>query len=822
MVKRSAGTSEGHSGKKNSRALTLLRMQNPEIVWQTLQEQHALTPWQDEYFLGVALEQWALKPASGDPSSALKRLADGLKTNHDDPWLLDFLHAPSSAQGNKLLLAALDANHAGNADRGLTAAGSAYAAYLRSNNPAGALRSEFEIIYALQRKSRATECIRRATVARTLSSRLGYWWINIQATIEQASCEEMRNRADAAYDLAKAANHTAAVARYGNLQLRAMGLSGNLAMAEGNSEGTWASDMHGLKLFWEGSYPDDRAFQFYYNLQVDSERNHAVYVAEALQREALLMIAGRSRFDFEAMAHFRMASAAAAAGDEGAARQEVSSSRSVLEKLPPSSAREVYNAYCEIGLARLAMRFGSATEAARHLDSAQLVVSHGENSVLLLEYLTTRAELDRAYSDLTAEQKDLRNVVSIGDHGFANLKSAADRWRWREVVEASYRRLLEIEISSPHSKHHALGYWELLRQSESAPSLTGAAHYKTADIEALTKARLSRFAGSTLISFAVLPDNLVAWVADTRGVHEFVLHVTLTELRREVRRFYSLCSDPGSDPAKVNESGSRLYKLLIGPLETVLDPDRVWDIEPDGFLSMIPWSALTMPDGAYMGQERTLAIYGGLFTSPAKPRSKRAVKTVLAANPESITFNDKVFPALPDAEAEVAELERLYKNTLALRGRVVTVSNVLQQLPKANIFEFVGHALTRTHGGELALHGQDGSGAVLSASGVEQLQLKNTELVVLGACSTAAEADADRDPNGLVRAFLNAGVTQVLAGRWDLDSVATAEMMKTFHISFTSEMSGAQSLRTARQQVSSRNRFSHPYYWAGMEIFTSN
>lgn len=197
------------------------------------------------------------------------------------------------------------------------------------------------------------------------------------------------------------------------------------------------------------------------------------------------------------------------------------------------------------------------------------------------------------------------------------------------------------------------------------------------------------------------------------------------------------------------------------------------------------------------------------------------MKTVLAANPESVTLNGRVFPSLPQAGSEISNLASLYEDTVSLQGEDVTVLNLLRYLPDSVIFEFAGHATTREHGGELVVH-SGGRGDTLSASSIAHLQLKNTTLVVLGACSTAAESDADRDPSGLVRAFLNAGAREVLAGRWDLDSGATTELMKAFHRLYRSGMPGAQSLNSARDNLKSQQRFSHPYYWAGMEIFTQN
>jgi CHAT domain-containing protein len=62
----------------------------------------------------------------------------------------------------------------------------------------------------------------------------------------------------------------------------------------------------------------------------------------------------------------------------------------------------------------------------------------------------------------------------------------------------------------------------------------------------------------------------------------------------------------------------------------------------------------------------------------------------------------------------------------------------------------------------------------------------------------------------------------VIASRWDIDSRSTTGLMTLFYRSFKARMSGAQALKAARRELSSRDQFGHPYYWAGIEIFTSN
>lgn len=777
------------------------------------------TDLEDEAYLEIALDNWIVEPNS--ENGLLDRLAQSLVTNHDDFWLRNFLDSASYPRANQLLVTAMQANHAGDADGALKASTEAAKAYVRFHNVAGILRSQFEKVYALRRLSRTAECIKRASQLARAAAQYHYHWIDIQVTIEQASCEGMRANPDLAWDLATSAGHKAVTVHYSVLHLRALGHLGNLDMLEGRSDASWINNGSALDLFWQDTYPDDRGFQLYYNLQVDSERSQAVYLALALQRETLNMIAGRSRFDFEAMAHFRLAGAAQSAGDQDTARREIQLYRDLISKLPTSYAKDLYQAYCEIGLARLALQFGSREASQQHLDNATAVSSKTENSMLRLEYLKTAADIDNVSENVESEHSHLEAIVAIAGDGFSSLKSAVDRWRWRRVVEGAYRRLLEIELSGSHSPARALGFWEFYHRLESEPSPVVAESVQLASLERLTQSYVSKLHKNTLVSFAVLSGAIVAWVADDRGIREFTLAVKPIALRRESRRFYFLCSDPHSSIEKVNASGLRLYQWLIAPLEEALDANRVIAIEPDGFLTSIPWAALRQPDGTYLGNARTVVIHPGLFSGLGELSPKGKVTNVVVAVPGTLTLNGQTYPRLSHADEEAAELSRLYPGAKELRGSSATVPNILNALANADIFEFAGHAVTREHGGELIVHATDGA-AVLSASSVSNLQLKRTRLVVLSACSTAAEYDADRDPGGLVRAFWNAGAGQVIATRWDVDSRFTTELMKQFHRSFKDGVSAGHSLNAARQVLSAQEQFAHPFYWAGLEIFSKN
>lgn len=740
----------------------------------------------------------------------------------------DFLHSKPSSVANTLLLQAIHSDYSGDTDTALDAAARAERIYFQNGNHAGQLRSQFEQIYALRRLSQSAKCLQLASKAAGLASRFRYRWIEIQTIIEQSSCEGMRDDADAAWVLAGAATEKSAAANYHILYLRALGLRGNLDMIEGRSDASWINNEKGLQRFWQNAFPDERAFQLYYNLQVDAEKNNEIYLALTLQRETLNMIAGLARFDFEAMAHFRMASAAQTVGDFTTAQREIALYQDLIAKLPTSNvkslkAKALYEAYCEVGLAHLAVQLGNKEETKQHLNNAAPIASQTENFILRLEFLKTWADLDHISQNVVDEQKHLTEITFIADEGFKSLKSVTDRWRWKRGVENAYRRLLEIEISSPHSSSRALGSWELYRQLESAPSLPPMDPAALASVEHLAEKRVSMLHKATLVSFSILPNSVVAWVADDRGISEFKLSVSPAQLKNEVLRFYSLCSDPNSPIEKVNASGSRLYEWLFKPIQDALANDRDTQIEPDGFLGLVPWAALRTPEGSYLGSKRVMTIGAGLFANPIEPpmHEKATVKKVTIAIPNSLTLNGHAYLRLIHADEEAEELVRLYADTRELRGNAVTAASIARELPQADIFEFAGHAVTREHGGELVVQGE-GQAEIVSGISLAKLHLQKTHLVVLSACSTGSGLDADRDPNGLVRALLNAGAGHVVATRWDVDSGATASAMKLFYRSLKKGMNEGQALQAARKSLSAEDKFTHPYYWAGVELFSNN
>ena len=78
------------------------------------------------------------------------------------------------------------------------------------------------------------------------------------------------------------------------------------------------------------------------------------------------------------------------------------------------------------------------------------------------------------------------------------------------------------------------------------------------------------------------------------------------------------------------------------------------------------------------------------------------------------------------------------------------------------------------------------------------------------------------DADNLALAFLTAGVPQVVASRWDVDSAATATLMRAFYQHYVAGGSAAHALQAAAGKLRASPATGHPYYWAAFDAFGRN
>jgi CHAT domain-containing protein/Flp pilus assembly protein TadD len=119
------------------------------------------------------------------------------------------------------------------------------------------------------------------------------------------------------------------------------------------------------------------------------------------------------------------------------------------------------------------------------------------------------------------------------------------------------------------------------------------------------------------------------------------------------------------------------------------------------------------------------------------------------------------------------------------------------------------------HGRTVSPDREDG---ILTAYEISQMNLSNTELVVLSACETGlGDIQGNEGVYGLQRAFKIAGAKYLIMSLWQVPDRETMEFMTTFYRNWLeSKMTIPEAFRKTQREM--RDRFYNPYSWAGFVL----
>lgn len=118
--------------------------------------------------------------------------------------------------------------------------------------------------------------------------------------------------------------------------------------------------------------------------------------------------------------------------------------------------------------------------------------------------------------------------------------------------------------------------------------------------------------------------------------------------------------------------------------------------------------------------------------------------------------------------------------------------------------------------GQQTLEGREDG--VLTAYEISQMNLSNTELVVLSACETGlGDIKGNEGVYGLQRAFKIAGAKYLMMSLWQVPDRETKEFMVSFYKNWlTKKSSIPDAFRKTQKEM--RERFINPYAWAGFVL----
>lgn len=457
---------------------------------------------------------------------------------------------------------------------------------------------------------------------------------------------------------------------------------------------------------------------------------------------------------------------------EGAQRLSEASRKKLVADLMLADAHvATYSAPAEaVQKLRSVVDAYTATKYEKGLPSAYLYLAQSMAATGSIE--AARAAFDSATSMM---QRQRAAIAGSAERG-AFLDAA------RSVIDQT------VAFHAGHSPTDAFEFFEgnrsrvLLEQLADNPS-------QTADrqpVLAALRRRLTK--DDVVLSYAVLPNELLIWVVTRNGLEQHPVSVTASELEELVEGFQrSLRAD--YDRQRDSSASARLYRLLIesaGPLQRGANLFVI----PDRWLHFVPFVALQDPgSGRYLVRDHAVSYAPSatlLLSNLARPaqRFSQASRVLAIGNP---AFDQRAFslPTLPAAESEATRIANLYAVHDPLTGREATDSLFQRMAPGFDILHFAGHAVVGRNAPQLShlvlAPAARSDGAVFSTE-IARWKLPRTRLVILSGCNTAdGKLSATEGASSLARAFFTAGVPAVVSSLWAIEDDDTADFFVAFH-----------------------------------------
>lgn len=786
-----------------------------------------------EEYVDVLIEQWLPQAESRGPdpetAAALHILAIHLLQKHNDPWLRDFLASVSDSRRKKeataLLARAYLANIEGNWDDARQLAAAAKEKFLAMGFTAGELSATVEEIKALRQPMHTDECIAAVeNVGRKIADK-HYWVLQTQFLLEKASCLVRHGKQDSGLQAVHEADNVVHQARLPSQYINVLNYEASIDKFNGDFSATCRISSEALRAFWIGLYPDKRAYPFYAKLADWAEENDKPNVFLAFTREAARTLDPTGLFAYKGLAHMRVAEAASANGLSQLAQSEfLQADKSFAELHDQSSSKN--RASVEILLARLEAQRGEDDHAMDRLGKVEPTLKELDSFLPQYQFYSTRAAIYTGRSQNGLAEDEYRRAISAAEKFLPTIKSENERLTWSKQYGPAYRGLAQVLLRE-NRPADALEVWESYSGVDLRSFMQsggGARQSDTRPPNAMRLADLQRQLGDqTALVYMFTNDGMAIWIVTQSGIKSRLLRTDHKKLEALASRLVFLCGDPQNDISSLRSTAASLYRALYQPVESVVRSTTVV-IEPDSELDAVPFEVLLDGQGRYLADRLRINYLPSIvFLNYLRPKTEFSSSSTLAVGVAGIAPEYRnIFRPLPDAEREAATIAQVLPQTQLLTGKQADESHLLEWLARSNIFHFAGHSAYEHGRFNLLLAPDARTGqSLMDFGGVFRTSLQNMQLVVLSACSSrGASGESFHDPENVVRLTLQAGVPQMIASHWDIDSTTTADLMEEFYRRFAFNKDVSGSLAYAMEKI--RSRHPHPYYWAAFSQFGRN
>ena len=435
--------------------------------------------------------------------------------------------------------------------------------------------------------------------------------------------------------------------------------------------------------------------------------------------------------------------------------------------------------------------------------------------------LLQRSLAHRATGDQAAAELDLHEGIALLEQQ-PRLGYFDELWLTRlDGAQALYDQMMAIELGRGRGDQAFL--WSERARRRALAAFGGI----TRAPEPVTLSRVGREldAATTLLSYALIADEVLLWQVDSRGARL----VKLPASAREISKWVGMLDADLAAGEWTSESANvarKLHRALIAPAALARGTSRLI-IVPDKSLATLPFSALIDGADSFLVQSYTVEI------APSAAfylHARRRWRSLAGDRPSALVVGDpradeKLFPGLmplPAAADEARRVAKLYPGSVLITREQATRDALVEELSKHSIVHLATHALvddTSPSRSSLALAARrpgDGTGA-LFADEIASLPLARTRTLVLASCGgTAGALSRPEGRLSLPRAFLSADVPTVVASLWPVGDRRSVELLAGLHTRLRTGDDPALALRHAQLRLlSSRDpRLRSPATWA--------
>ncbi|MGA9333297.1 MAG: CHAT domain-containing protein [Rudaea sp.] len=381
--------------------------------------------------------------------------------------------------------------------------------------------------------------------------------------------------------------------------------------------------------------------------------------------------------------------------------------------------------------------------------------------------------------------------------------------------------------------------------------------------------------GSVLVDYLIGTTHgwiFVVPAGDPAKLRVYPIDRSEQQLRAQVEQLRTLIA--AHDPQQLHDLqllAARLYAVVLQPAEAQLSGADHVLVAADGPLNLLPFVALRRSSA----QHTTYLIDWKPFTqiasitifAEAKARRNDAAHlhervvafgdpdyaasdAALLADNRARPFGARGISPLPATRHEVETLAALYPHTREYLGGDATESAVKAAASGASILHLATHGYFDPHvpldsgllfAAPAAMTPGHDNGYLQTWEILESVRT-SADLVTLSACDTALGEQADGEGLlGLTRAFEFAGAHSVLASLWNVSDDSTSTLMQRFYRALAAGASKDEALRAAQLALlrgtdttqphaaarglrivdvsASPALTSHPYYWAGFQLY---